>query len=820
MLQNYLSIATRNLLKHKGFSLINILGLAVGIACCLVILMFVADESGHDRFWNNGDRIHRMALIRKYPDRETGYAIIPASYAGSVKKDCPEVEETVRVTNVNQGATLFRYEDRLFEERTVLNADSTFFKVFQIPVLKGDPEKCLAAPNSIVMTESTARRYFGEAEAVGKTIQRLDGQQNPQALTVTAVCADLPKDVHFTFDLLGTTSGVEFFNQPNHVSFSVYTYFLLKPGADSKALEAKFPGIVDKYAAGEIQRNFGVNYDEYRAAGNGYHYFLQPVQDIHLRSHLEYEALPTGSATMVYLFTVIAGFILLIACINFMNLATARSAERAREVGIRKTLGSERGQIAGQFLFEAILISLLAAVVGVGLAQGILPTFNQLADKQISLGQFISPVTVIGFLAFAVLTGLLAGSYPAAVLSGFNPIEVLKGKFTSHTKGVWLRNGLVVFQFAISICLIISTIVVFNQLNFISNKKLGFDKEHVVTIENAFVLQQKTEAFKDELARLPGVVSVGSTSEMPGGLNYFGTSFKQPGAQESITGRGIVADDDYVKTMGLELTAGRAFSPEFNDSLSVILNEKAARDLGFSAENLEDALGKPLVQPGAFFDPEGKDVTFTVAGVVKDFHFQSLHEPIVPLFVMHDKLFQGVNGLISVRIEPAHFQSFEAQAAALWKKFVPEQPYHQNFLDANIAALYASEQRAKRLFSLFAGLAIFIACIGLLGLAAYITQQRTKEIGIRRVLGATTGGIVGLLSKDFLKLVILSLVIASPLAWWAMDKWLEDFAYRIQIGWWVFVAAGVVAVAVAFLTVSFQSVKAAWANPVRSLRSE
>ncbi|MEK7256974.1 MAG: FtsX-like permease family protein, partial [Bacteroidota bacterium] len=403
------------------------------------------------------------ALIRKYPDRETGYAIIPASYAGSVKKDCPEVEETVRVTNVNQGATLFRYEDRLFEERTVLNADSTFFKVFQIPVLKGDPEKCLAAPNSIVMTESTARRYFGEAEAVGKTIQRLDGQQNPQALTVTAVCADLPKDVHFTFDLLGTTSGVEFFNQPNHVSFSVYTYFLLKPGADSKALEPKFPGIVDKYAAGEIQRNFGVNYDEYRAAGNGYHYFLQPVQDIHLRSHLEYEALPTGSATMVYLFTVIAGFILLIACINFMNLATARSAERAREVGIRKTLGSERGQIAGQFLFEAILISLLAAVVGVGLAQGILPTFNQLADKQISLGQFISPVTVIGFLAFAVLTGLLAGSYPAAVLSGFNPIEVLKGKFTSHTKGVWLRNGLVVFQFAISICLIISTIVDFNQ---------------------------------------------------------------------------------------------------------------------------------------------------------------------------------------------------------------------------------------------------------------------------------------------------------------------------------------------------------------------
>ena len=816
MLRNYFVLAIRNLLKNGRYTLINVLGLATGIACCLLILLYVADERGYDRHWPDGARICRMSLERIYPDRRTGYAIVPPSYAQSVKNECPEVEAVARIADFNDGgATVFKVGERTFEETRLLAADSTFFRVFKIPLLHGNPAKALTDPDGIVLTASAARRYFGKTDVLGQTIQLPGGNQVRQ-LNVAGVCEDLPENAHFSFDLLMSTKGVRFLEAVNHISFAANTYFLLHPGANAQAMEAKFPEIVEKYAAGEIQRNFGVSWDEFKKVGNGYRYYLTPLHDIHLHSNLEAELKPPGNATMTRVFTLVALFILLIACVNFMNLATARSAERAREVGLRKTLGGERRQLIGQFLLEAMLVSACATLLAAVLTALALPAFNELAGKNLHLSDYANGWGIAGLLLFTVAVGLVAGSYPAGVLSGFRPIEVLKGRFSAQKRGVALRNGLVVFQFSISILMLVSTIVVFRQLRFISEKQLGFQKEHVITIPNAFFLGPKTEAFKQELLGIPGALAAAGASEAPGGPNYFGTSFKKPEDNESVTGRCAIADDRYLQALGMELVTGRGFSKNFNDSLSVIVNERAARDLALGA----DPVGKRLVMPGSFFDPNDGAVQFTVIGVVRDFHFQSLHENIVPLFLVYHQVTQRTNNLLVARVQPEQFQTFIREAEKRWQAFVPGQPFHYSFLDANLAALYAAEQREQRIFGLFALLAVFIACIGLLGLAAYMAQQRTKEIGIRKVLGASVAGITGLLAKGFLKLVAVAILIASPIAWYFMDQWLSDFAYRIEMQWWMFAAAGAAAVAIAFLTVSFQSVRAALANPVRALRSE
>lgn len=814
MFKNYLTVAIRSLLKHKGYSLINVMGLALGVACCLLILIYVAAESNYDRQWPNAERIYRMSLERIYPDRSTGYAIVPPSYAQSVKHEWPEVEEAVRIST-NGGATLLKRGDKVFEEENVLFVDSTFFKVFQIELLQGDADKCLRDANSIVLTESTARRYFGKTRVVGENLQLLGGPE-PQQLSVAAVCADLPENVHFKFDLLVSSKGNRFLAEQNHIGFAANTYFLLQEGSDAKALDAKFPAVVEKYAVGEIQRNFGVTWAQYKAAGNGYHYYLTALPDIHLHSHLEGELQPNGDAATVRIFTWIALFILLIAGVNFMNLATARSAERAREVGIRKALGSERSLLTAQFLIEALLVSAASVAIAVLLVFLALPAFNRLADKAFSLWAYLDWSTAPGLLGFAVVLGLLAGLYPASVLSGFRPIEVLKGKFTSKKSGAWLRNGLVVFQFAASIAMIISTLVVFSQMGFISNKKLGFQKDQIFVLHNAFALREKTDAFKQQLLKIPGVEAVGGTSEMPGGEAWFGTTFKKPEDNESVTGRAAIVDDDYVQAMRLELLAGRTFSKQFNDSLSVIINERAAKDLGLGP----NPVGKRLIQPGSFFDPNQGDVAFTVIGVVSDFHYQSLHEPIAPLFLQHNRVFQGNNTLLAARVQMAHNQSFIQEAQKYWSTFAPDQPFHYSSLDANLDNLYANEKRTQLIFGIFAFLAVFIACIGLLGLSTYMTYQRTKEIGVRKVLGASVLSITNLLAKDFLKLVLIAIVLATPVSWYLMDRWLADFAYRIQLQWWMFVLAGLLAVVIAFLTISFQSVKAALMNPVKSLRSE
>lgn len=815
MIANHLKIAWRNLMRNRGFTIINVLGLTIGLVCFMLILLYIQDEMSYDKWQANGDRIYRVALERKYPGRSRFYAIIPPSYANSIQQDFSEVETSCRLFFFQGNSFMIKKGQDLVEEPHIMWADSNFFDLFSIAFLKGDKNAALVKPNSVVLTETTAKKYFGDADPIGKI---LDLAQTEEDLLVTGVCGDVPENSHFKFDLLMSSTALGFIQQPNFINFSAYTYLRLTPGGDPAALEKKLPEHVIKYASGQILNQFGVNYEEYQKQGNGYRYFLQPLGGIYLDSNLESEMKPPGSRERIYFFTVIAALILIIACINFMNLATARSANRAREVGIRKTLGSDRRQIAGQFFMEAVLITLISAILAAGINFLVLPAFNEITGKALATSTLFSWRFVLILTGAAALTGVLSGVYPAFALSAFKPIEVLRGKFLQTKKGSLLRNLLVVFQFGISVFLIISTILVYRQMAFTQNKSLGFDKESVVTLQGAGgMTPQQEETFKKEIGRLPGVAAVSGCNTQPGG-QYFGLSFKPQSADETTTGSGLIVDEGYIECMKMEMSAGRSFSEDFMDTLSIVINEAAAREM-----ELKDPVGATLVTNDGFLNPvPGQQSVYTIIGVVRDFHFQSLHQVISPLFLLHNqRSFQpGVDNLITIRMRPANFQGTLQQIETMWKNFQPETPFRYAFLDQEWAALYEKEMTTRRVFGIFSFLAIIIACLGLLALAAFTAERRTKEIGIRKVLGATTGGIIGLLSKDFLKLVVVAIVIASPVAWYAMDKWLQDFAYRIDIEWWVFLLAGVLAVAIAFLTVSAQSVKAALANPVESLKSD
>ena len=810
MFKNYFKIALRHLLNNKTFSIINILGLAIGMASFLMILLFVKGELGYDEFHEKGDRIYRMVLDRLYPGRNTEYAVIPHSYAISAKLEYPEIEASCRLFKF-PGSILLKKGEEVFEEKARMWADSNFFSIFDYKLIEGEASEVLKQPNTVVLTQATAKKYFGDQNPIGKV---LEIAQNDNDLIVTGICENIPENSHIGFDLVMSGSSLNnFILNPNHIGFSSTTYFLLKPDTDYKKLEAKFPDLVTKYASGEILRNFGVTYEEYQRSGNGYIYTLQPLKDIYLHSNLEGELKPPGSITRVYIFSVIALFILFIAIINFMNLATAKSAERAKEVGIRKTLGSGKKEIATQFLMEAVTINLISAFLAMVFLIFMVPFFNNLSGKELSLWTFFNPLYLLGFLIGAILIGLLAGSYPAFILTGFKPLEVLKGKLFSTQKGAFLRNSLVVTQFVISVVLIIATIVVFQQLAFIQNKALGFDKENVINIQGGFGTEaQKMQTMKDEFVRMPGVLGVSSCSSTPGTM-YFGVSFRNAGENEKVTGRQLAVDENYVECLGMEMMDGRDFALEFADSTSVLLNETAVKSLA-----LTDPIGKQIFSSD--FSQNQEEQAFTVIGVVKDFHYQSLHKNIEPLFLVNPTGGNGLNAFINVRLKGGEIMGTLQQIEQKWKQFWPETPFRFTFLDGDLTELYKAEQTSKRLFSLFSLLAIFIACMGLLGLAAYVTQKRTKEIGVRKVIGASTMQIVGLLSKDFLKLVFIALIIATPIAWFGMNRWLQDFAFAISLSWWMFILAGVIAIAIAFATVSYQSIKAAMANPIQALRDE
>jgi putative ABC transport system permease protein len=814
MIKNYLKIALRSLLKQRVYTIINVLGLSVGIASCLLITLFVTDEFSFDRFHDKADRIYKVWLERKYPNHITNYAIIPHSFGDVISRDFPEVEATVKLGGPNETQVSYvneRQEKKQFDEEFIMAADSNFFDVFSIRLLKGESKKVLKTISDVVVTEQTARRYFGDADPVGKTLTLFNREYR-----VTGVCEDVPENSHMKFDFL-TKWDSDFFARDageNFTTFSAHVYVLMKPGTDPRALEAKFPKMVDTYAAAQIERDLGKSWAEYKREGNGYRYSLQSLTAIHLDpTNIEAKLRPGGNLNYVYFLIFVAALILIIACINFMNLATAKSAERAREVGVRKTMGSMKGQLVWQFLVESVLLGLLSTFIAIGLAQLALPSFNDLAGKQLAIGY--SPLLFAGLIGVAIVVGFLAGSYPAFALSSIHPILVLKGKFTSSAKGSWLRNGLVVFQFFISIVLIVGTLIVVKQMDFMQSKSLGYDKEQVIVVTRAFALNNKLQTYVDEAERIPGVRRVGTSFSLLGRQeDFFGAQFKPQGSTEILTTKTTAINDDFASTIGFEFVQGHGYSRETNDSLSIILNEAAVKTM-----DITDPIGKRLtvMQRG----PNGVvEIAYTIIGVIKDFNFQTLHDPITPLAIQSNESFGGGAGYVFVRVEPGDHQDIVRGLESKWTQMIPDQPFRYTYLDEDLKAHYDAEKRAGKVFAIFASLAIIIACVGLFGLSAYTASLRTKEIGVRKVLGATVGSVVLLLSIEFSKLILIAFILSVPVAWYAMDQWLGGFAYRVDVGIGVFIVAGVASLAISWITVSYQSIKAAIVNPVKSLRSE
>ncbi|HYF33522.1 MAG TPA: ABC transporter permease [Chitinophagaceae bacterium] len=809
MFSNFLKTAWRNLIKNKAFSVINILGLAIGLSCFLLISMYVLDELSFDKFHAKSNRIYRINSDIRFGGSDMRLPVSSDIIGATLKKDYPEVEEFTRIY-ASGGPKLIKKGNEFINDPAVAHADSTIFKVFTLPAIAGDVNTALNEPNTVVITETAAKKYFNTKDAVGKTIETNDNTST--VYKVTAVIKDIPENSHFNFDLLFSMDNVDY-NWNSHLSHNFHTYLLLKPGADYRALEAKFPQYIQKYVLPQAAQIMEIqSMEDFEKAGNKLQYGLMPLEKIHLYSGRQFELSPGGNIQYVYIFSAVALFILLIACINFMNLATARSANRAREVGIRKVLGTEKRQLIAQFLSESTLTALLALAIAVFIAAMVLPLFNDMASKSLTIATIFEWKFLPILIVLPLVVGLVAGSYPAFFLSAFKPIEVLKGKLKLGSKSGGLRSVLVVLQFSISIALMISTIVVFRQLNYIQTKNLGFNKDQVLIVNDAYTLRNNADAFKNEVLQIPGVKSGTFSGFLPVSNSYRNdNSYFTTPVPDTKSGFNMQAwriDHDYFKTLGLEMAKGRSFSREFGtDSTAVVINETAAKIMGHA-----DPIGKKLYG----FNDSMQVVSYDIIGVVKNFHFETLRQDIGPLSFF----LRRSTGLASFKVEARNIPSVLKQVEAKWKAMAPGMPFNHRFLDESFDEMYRVEQRVSNIALTFAILAIIVACLGLFGLASFIAEQRTKEIGIRKVLGLSMEGILKLLSKDFLKLVLIAFIIASPLAWYFMHAWLQDFAYRVNIAWWVFALAGFLALSIAMLTVSFQAVKAALMNPVKSLRTE
>ncbi len=810
MIKNYLKVAWRNLLKNKTFSIINITGLAIGLSCFLLIALYVLDELSYDKFYPNSERIYRINTDIRFGGSDLHIPVASDPMGATLKKDYPQVEEYTRL--FKNGSKQIKKGSEYLNEYKVVHADSTFFDVFQLPAIAGNTKTALNEPNTVVITESAAKKYFGTADAVGKTLETTD--RNNTVYKVTAVIKDMPGNSHFRFDLIFSMKNVQY-QWGNFLSNNFYTYLLLKKGTDYKAFEKNFSTVLQKYIVPQAKQFMQISsMDEFEKAGNKLAYSLMPLTKIHLHSDRSFELTPSGNVQIVYIFSAVAVFVLLIACINFMNLTTARSANRAKEVGIRKVLGTERKDLISQFLTESTLMAVISLLIAAGIAYLALPLFNNIAAKSIKMSDLFSSSLLPFLLLLPLIVGLIAGSYPALYLSGFKPIQVLKGKLNITGKSGGFRNALVVFQFGISIMIIIGTIVIYQQLNYIQNKNLGFNKDQVLVINGTYGLGKNVDAFKNEMLQQPGVVSGTMSGFLPvDNSSRNDNTFSKEAVLDSKSGIDMqvwTIDCDYIKTMGMQMAKGRNFSPDFpTDSSAVIINDATQKLLGY-----ENAVGQKLYQPN---DNSGEPPTaLDIIGVVKDFNYESLKKNIGPLCFRLGRS----NGLASFKVNASDIPGILKQAESKWKAMAPAMPFSYRFLDESFDDMYRAEQRTGKLALIFSVLAILIACLGLFGLATFIAEQRTKEIGVRKVLGASVNGIIRLLSKDFLRLVLIAFIISVPISWWAMHRWLQDFAYRIQIGWFVFVIAGILSLLIALLTISVQAIKAAIANPVKSLRTE
>jgi putative ABC transport system permease protein len=806
MIRNYFKIAWRNLVLHKAFTFINIVGLAVGLATCLLIVLFVGHELSYDRYHARADRIYRMTIFGQIGGKEIKVAQVSVPAGPTLAHDYAGVEAVTRMSA--EGTFIVKRDHESFKEEQVVFSDSNFFEVFSIPLLKGNPKTVLTEPQTMVITQTIARKYFGDRDPIGQTLTL--GTRG--LFRVTGVCADVPSNTHFHFNMFGSLRSTEL--RDTWLTSGITTYIVLQPGYSINQLEAKIPELVKNHIGTEVQQLLGMSLSEFLKKGNSFGFRFQPITSIHLGSDLEQEMEANGDIKYVYIFSAIAVFILLVACINFMNLSTAGSAGRAKEVGIRKVLGSIQRQLVGQFLSESVLLTFMALVLALVIVGLALPGFNQLSGKQFELSALTKGWMLPGIGLSALFIGLLAGSYPAFFLSAFKPVSVLKGnRFLAGFRSGWLRNSLVTVQFVVSIGMIIGTMVVYQQLHFIQNKKVGFDKDQVLILQDTYTLDKKINAFKAELTKLAQVQDVTMAGYLPAGVSNNGSDGFQPdnGDPQSTPYRekSYYIDENYLSTLGIGLSQGRNFSKAFpSDSVAILINEAAVKRFGW-----KKPVGQRLWTIGNG-SPESHRL-YTVVGVVKDFHFESMHQHIAPLVMFYGQ----DNYQMALRIRTTDMPGLLKTLEQKWKAQT-DNPFAYSFLNDRFNKMYQSEQRVSRLFVIFAGLTVIISCLGLFGLAMFTAQQRTKEIGVRKVLGASVASVVALLSKDFLKLVLIAILIASPIAWYAMNRWLQDFAYKVDLSWWVFALAGLLAIGIALLTVSFQSIKAALMNPVKSLRSE
>jgi len=807
MFKNYFKTAFRNFRKNKFYTAINIVGLAAGIVTCTLIMLYVLDELSYDKYNKQADQIYRINNEIKFGGNHFDLAVTTAMEGPAVVKEIPGIIQYTRLQN--HGSAIVKKGQELVNEMNVAWADSTLLEVFTLPVIAGDPTKVLRDPKTLVITEKIAKKYFNRTDVVGERLIMNDSDN----YKINAVIKDMPEQSHFKFDIFLATSENAESRSDNWLSENWNTYIVVKPGTDPKKLEEEINRLTDRYIAPKLKSAINLSMDDFKKSGGYIRNSLIPLKDIHLRSNKIGELSGNGNIQYVYIFSVIAILILLIACVNFMNLSTARSSNRAKEIGVRKVLGSRRNNLVLQFLTESLIISFFALIIALLATLLLLPYFNSLAEKKISMLVLFQPSMLITVIALMIVVGLLAGSYPAIFLSAFQPVEVLKGKLAKGFKGSVLRNVLVVSQFWISIALIIGTIVIYNQLSYIRNKDIGFNREQVMIIQNTGSLKTQTELFKNEVRQISGVENITMTSYLPvDGYRSNDAFFTSPALdqQTAISMQKWNVDENYIPTLDIKMISGRNFSPQFlTDSSAIIINEAAAK---FLATN--NLINKKLYEIN---DIETKKIIeLHIIGVVKNFNFNSLREVITPLALCFNKEPSGM----ALRLKPNQINSVLTQVKNKWQALVAGQPFDYQFMDDQFNHLYKAEQRTGQIFITFAILAIFIACLGMFGLAAFAAEQRTKEIGVRKVLGASVANIATMLSKEFFKLVLIAALFAFPLAWWAMTKWLQDFAYRTNISWWIFGAALILVLVITLITVSFQAIKAALLNPVKSLRTE
>jgi len=817
MIKNYLKVAWRNLMKNKIFSFINIFGLSVGLTCCMLITVYLYNEMSYDKYHKNIHHLYQLATTFVKDGKEDKTPNTPAPMAAAMKQEFPEISETARIMAlIGEDKTLLQYKDgdvqKSFYETKGYMADPTFFELFTYHFIEGNSATALKNPNSIVLSEEIAKKFFGNEPALNKVIHVNSNTNGEFDFKVTGVYrpASKPSQIEATFFISIAGGNMDQFmkQQTDMVSNNMFnTFFLLKPDADAKKLEAKFPSFVDKYMRTGL-----------KAAGFDKKQFLIPVKDRHLYSGMSNDIVASGTVSVTYLYILgsIALFTLLIACINFMNLSTARSSKRSAEVGIRKVLGAEKKSLIKQFLGESLLMSIIAFVIALGITELLLPAFSHVSGKNLHLDLVEQWLVIIGFFVLAVSTGLLAGSYPAFYLSSFRPVKVLKGRFKNSLSAIAVRKGLVVFQFIISVVLIIASIVILNQMNFLRTTDLGFAKDQQIVIPlRSTTAKNIYTSLKNEIKNNQQVENVGATLYYPGIVNPSDMGFYKDG--KTVNDEKDVhtnwVDESLLQTLGITPIAGRLFSKDFPSDTSsrIILNKEAIKQLGFTSP--QEAVGGRVK-----FDWRGETYTWTIIGVVKNFHFQDLHVPISPYaFQLNNRPFYNY---VIVHANAKDINSLLSSIKTTWHKLNPNEPFEYSFLNEDFQKNYEAENRLTAIVGYFTVIAILISCLGLFGLATFSAEQRTKEIGVRKVLGASVTGIVTLLSKDFLKLVSISIVIASPMAWWVMNKWLQDFAYRTNISWTVFVITTVTALIIAFITISFQAIKAAISNPVKSLRTE